>query len=111
MAVKVNYDTGKELYPDAYLRISKIICSSELVEHYVNGDDDELILKFEKVPKHIATVFVYPDREARMNNARALHYFGIEFPYDLEAGGNIYKKAYDALKKVERFKGEKMEDV
>jgi len=112
MAIKVNYDLGNEFYSDAYLVIKKIICSSENVESYETIEDSEdQILVFEKIPSHTATVFVYPDKEARDNNARALHHFGIEFPYDIDADGNIYKVAYAALKKVERFEGEKMEDV
>jgi hypothetical protein len=110
MAIKINYDDGNNFHPNAYLKIQKISCSSVENETYILKDDIEY-LKWNKIPEHVAYIFVYGDEEARKNNARPIHSFGIEFEYDLENGGNIYKCAYESLKKIERFKDEIIEDV
>tara|TARA_Y100000389_G_C17462068_1_gene522537 strand:+ start:2746 stop:3081 length:336 start_codon:yes stop_codon:yes gene_type:complete len=111
MAIKLNYEVGNDLYPGAYLKVQKIIGSSNTVESYETEPDGSQVLKMVSEPEHMANIFVYPDEEARRNNARPLHYFGIEFDYDLDSGGNIYKVAYTALKAVKRFKGEVITDV
>jgi len=111
MAIKMNYEVGNDLYPDAYLKVQKIIGSSNTVEEYELQPDNTEVLKLTSVPEHMANIFVYPDEEARRNNARPVHYFGIEFDYCPITGGNIYKDAYEALKNVKRFQGETMEDV
>jgi hypothetical protein len=69
------------------------------------------ILKFDKVPENIANVFVYPDLQSRLNNARPIHYFGIEFNYDYESELNVFEQAYSAVKLLERFKDEEILDV
>lgn len=111
MAIKVNYDLNGDLYPGAYVKVQKIVISSTAIERYEEGEDGSLILKFDKVPENIANIFVYPDKESRDNNARPIHYFGIEFKYDVESGENVYKSAYEALKNLERLKDENIEDV
>jgi hypothetical protein len=111
MAIKVNYSVGNDLYPGAYLKVQKIICSENMIESFEEQEDGTELLVYTKVPETIANIFVYPDEEARQNNARPLHYFGIEFKYDPESGENIYKAAYAALKNVKRLKDEVMEDV
>lgn len=111
MAIKVNYDLNGDLYPGAYVKVQKIVIGSAAIERYEEREDGSLILKFEKVPENIANIFVYPDKESRDNNARPVHYFGIEFNYDVESGQNVYKAAYEALKNLERLKDENIEDV
>ena len=111
MAIKVNYDLNGDLYPSAYVKVQKIVLSSTAVERFEENEDGSLILKYDKVAENIANIFVYPDEESRKNNARPVHYFGIEFNYDVESGENVYKAAYKALKNVERIKNETIEDI
>lgn len=113
MAIQVNYDlTGKEgeMYPSAYLRVQKVSLSSNMVERY-EEDGDNLVLTYDNVPENVAIVYVYSDAEARWKNARPVHFFGIEFEYDPDSGENVFKVAYEALKRLERFKDETIEDV
>lgn len=111
MAIKVNYDLNGDLYPGAYVKVQKIVLSSTEIEKFEELEDGTTVLKFVKVPENIANIFVYPDEEARRNNARPIHYFGIEFKYDIESNENVYTAAYDALKNVERLKDETIEDI
>lgn len=111
MAIQVNYDLNGDLYPGAYVKVQKIVLSSTEVERFEEQEDGTQILKFDKVPESLANVFVYPDLESRKNNARPIHYFGIEFTYDDESELNVYKQAYKALKLVERFKDEDIIDL
>jgi hypothetical protein len=111
MALKMNYEVNGDFYPGAYLQVKKIVLGSEFTERYEEQADGSLILKYDKRHENVASIFVFPDEEARLNNARPLHHFGIEFPYDVNGDENAYKAAYAALKKVERFKDEIIEDV
>lgn len=105
MALQVNYELNGDLYPGAYIKVQKIICTSTMVEEWYE-DKGNQILKFVKIPEHTAQIFVYPDKEARDNNARPLHYFGIEFDYDVNSNANIYTVAYEALKNVKKIASE-----
>lgn len=111
MAIKMNYEVNGDFFPGAYLQVKKIALASEFTERYEEQPDGSLLLKYDKRYDNIASIFVFPDAEARSNNARPLHHFGIEFEYDVESGENVYKTAYAALKNVERFKDEIIEDV
>lgn len=111
MAIKVNYDLTGDLYPGAYVKIQKIVLGSNTIEKFEIQEDGAEILKYHTVPECSAVVFVYPDAEARSNQARPIHFFGIQFDYDAESGINPYTIAYEALKNIERFKDESIEDV
>jgi hypothetical protein len=111
MAIKLNYDLSGDIYTDAYLKVQKIVLGERMNEQYVNQDDDTVVLTYQKEPETLAHIFVYPDQEARENNARPIHMFGIEFDYDINSGDNIYQVAYQALKAVERFQNVTIEDV
>lgn len=111
MALKMNYEVNGDFYPGAYLQVKKIVLASEFTERYEEQHDGSLLLKYDKRFENIASIFVYPDAEARANNARPLHHFGIQFPYDVNGNANIYNEAYNAIKKIERFKDEMIEDV
>ena len=111
MAIQVNYDLNGDLYPGAYIKVQKIVLSSTEVERFEEQEDGTSILKFEKVPESLANIFVYPDWESRKNNARPVHYFGIEFKYDDESETGVFKQAYAALKNLERFKDEDIVDL
>lgn len=111
MAIQVNYDLNGDLYPGAYIKVQKIVLSSAEIERFEEQADGTLLLKFDKLPENIANVFVYPDAESRNNNARPIHYFGIEFIYDVESELDVYKQAYAAVKRLARFKDEDITDV
>lgn len=111
MALKVNYDLNGDFYPDAYVKVQKVTGATAMVEEWVEDGKGNLILKYRKEPEHLAQIFVFPDEEARFNNARPLHHFGIEFEYDPQTGGNIYKAAYEALKNVKKISQEHYIDV
>lgn len=107
MALKLDYDFDGDIYPNAYLRIQKIVLGKSDQERLVN-EGDHLVSEWDTVEDSAAKVFVYGDEEARQNNARPIHMFGIEFDY---CGGDAYSEAYEALKHVERFKDCIIEDV
>lgn len=111
MAIKVNYDLNGDLYPGAYVKVQKIVLSSTEIERFEEQEDGTTILKFDKVPEHLANIFVYPDQESRLNNARPVHYFGIEFKYDETSELNVFQQAYEAVKHLERFKDEDILDI
>jgi hypothetical protein len=111
MAIQVNYDLSGDLYPSAYVKVQKIVLASAEIERFEEQEDGTTILKFDKVPENIANVFVYPDLQSRLNNARPIHYFGIEFNYDYESELNVFEQAYSAVKLLERFKDEEILDV
>jgi hypothetical protein len=111
MAIQVNYDLNGDLYPGAYVKVQKIVLNSTDIEKFEEQEDGTTLLKFEKVPENIANIFVYPDKEARLNNARPIHYFGIEFNYNVESELNVFEQAYFAVKRLERFKDEDIIDT
>lgn len=111
MAIQVNYDLNGDLYPGAYVKVQKIVLGTAEIERFEEQEDGTTILKFDKVPEHIANVFVYPDQQSRLNNARPVHYFGIEFKYDGESELNVFEQAYLAVKNLERFKNEDILDI
>jgi len=111
MALKMNYEVAGDFYPGAYLQVKKIVLATGFNERYEEQSDGSLLLKYEKSYENVASIFVYPDAEARDNNARPLHHFGIEFEYDPSKDTNAYECAYAALKNIERFKDEIIEDV
>lgn len=111
MAIQVNYDLNGDLYPGAYVKVQKIVLGSTEIERFEEQEDGTQILKFDKVPENIANIFVYPDEQSRKNNARPLHYFGIEFKYNVESELNVFEQAYSALKLLERFKDEDILDI
>lgn len=111
MAIKVNYDYAGDLYPGAYVKVQKIVLTSNTIEKFEEQEDGSQQLKYYTTPENSAFIFVYPDQEARSNNARPIHFFGIQFEYDADSGKNVYHVAYNALKNLERFKDETIEDV
>ncbi len=114
MALKVkNYEHGENIYPDAYVKIAKIITSIDDVETFVDQPDGSKILVYEKLPTTIAQVYAYADEVARKNNAIPFHHFAIEVPYDCQANPaeNIYSESYYALANLERFKNLTLENI
>lgn len=111
MAIQVNYEFGGDFYPNTYIKVQKIVLTTSTTEKFEIQDDGTEVLKYYVTPTTSAYIFVYPDRDARLNNARPLHFFGIEYAYDADSGENPYHVAYAALKNLERFKNETIEDV
>lgn len=104
MAQKVkNYElTDGTLLEEAYLKVQTIGISNtdyEFFENNPNWENDgiEQILKWVKRTESHATVFVWGDEVARKNNAIPLHWFKIDFNYDLSAHENVFEQAYKKL--------------
>lgn len=114
MAIVVkNYEHGDNIYPEAYLKIAKIMTSIDDVEAFKDQSDGSQLLVYEKVPMTIAQIYAFADNIARNNNAIPFHHFAIEVPYDTnsEIVENIFVESYKALKRVERFKDLIVEDI
>lgn len=104
MALQGNLELEDQIVSDAYFKIIKIISTSEDFEYFENVNDPERpdiaqILKWQKVYKNNATFYVYGSDMARKNNAHPIHWFTIEFEYDLDSEKNIYAQAYEWLAK------------
>lgn len=101
MAIKVNITFQEKVYPEAYIKINKIVTSNSDVEFYENQPDDTQILKWLKSPTHTANVLVYSDQEARSRNVIPIDQRRFDFDYDLVGTGfgmNIYAAAYNQFK-------------
>lgn len=111
MAIKSSYTFADGFYPEAYFIIRKISTGNSDEEYFETDENGFEYLAFKKQYETSAFVFVYADQEARLKNVRPLNAFGVEFEYDPETGGNIYKAAYEALKKTKTIEENLHEDV
>lgn len=98
MALKILYTHKGTQYPEAYLKISKVISANVDSEFYENQPDGSTLLKWISRPENIAFVTVFPDEDARRRNVRALESKGVFFDFDVKSDQNIYKAAYNSLK-------------
>lgn len=107
MAIKSNVviETNRERneYPEAYLKVVKVISSNTDYEFFENVDDPdnpEIHQKLSWVSRleNHATVYIWSDRVARANNVQPVHWFSYKFDLDFAKKSNIYEQAYDVLK-------------
>lgn len=104
MALKLkNYELPDEtILEEAYLKVQNIHTAIVEYEHLkpseVEGFDLETTWIKELESK--ANIFVYGDEVARKNGVAAVHWFPIEFNYDLSEWKNIYEQAYAKLKSL-----------
>lgn len=89
---------GGDIVDSAYLRIQNINTSNVDHEIYENipGTDDQKI-SWQSYIKSSATLYVWADEIARQNRTHPIHWFTIEFKYDLKDPRNIYEQAYDQI--------------
>lgn len=109
MAIKTKLllanDNGLEQeYPNAYLRIQKVVSAHADYEYFEKIDDPEQPdiaerLKWTDRYENSATVYVWADQIARENRAPTIHWFNIEFEWDPNKGG-IFEQAYEKLKSI-----------
>jgi len=104
MAIEANFETTEDFYPDAYIKVHKVMGAMNNVEKYIDDENGNLVLSYDKVPEHSAIVYVYPDKRARDHVAIPCHQYMFDFDYDVNDGTNIYKTAYKQIKASERFK-------
>lgn len=104
MALKVkNYKLPDESYlEEAYLKVQTLGVTNSDYEFFENTDNIEetgieQVLKWIKRIESHATVFVWADELARKNNAHPMHWFKIQFDYDLSLHENIFEQAYKKL--------------
>jgi len=111
MAVQGSFTFADQFYAEAYFIIRKISLGNSEEEYFETDENDFETLKFRKIIENMAYVFVYADADARNKYVRPIHAFGVEFKYDPETGGNIYKVAYEALKNTETIQQGLWKDV
>lgn len=111
MAIQTNYDYAEAFFPEAYLRIGKVMGGSSEEEYFEPDSYGNDVLKFKKKWEHAAYVFVYANEIARRNQVPPIYAFTVEFEYDPELGGNIYKEAYKAVKQSERLQEKILTDL
>lgn len=111
MAIKTSFVNMDMTYPEAYLMIKKITVGNSEQEYFYNDSAGNEVLGFEKMQHAEAFVFVYADEVAKSNGVAPIFGFGVEFNYDPESGGNIYKEAYTAVKNTERLQNSYWKDV
>lgn len=99
MAVKTQFTYQGEAYPNAYLRIKKIILGVGDIGELKDRPDGNLYEEMVKEYESHAFVFVYVDKEARDAGVPAITQFGIEFNYNQK--NNAWVDAYEALKNTE----------
>lgn len=99
MGLQTQYIYQGETYPNAYLRIKKIILGVGDVGELKEQPDGNLYEEMVKEYENHAFVFVYVDKEAREAGVPAITQFGIEFNYNGEE--NPWSAAYTALKNTE----------
>ena len=104
MALQGNLELDEQIYNDVYFKIQKIQTSSEDYEYFENVNDPEYPdiaqrLSWKKVYSNHATFYVWGSTEARKNNARPMHWFTVEFKYDIDSEKNIYVQAYEEYHK------------
>lgn len=107
MALKGTLELDEEIIEDVYFKIQKIQTSSEDHEYFENVNDPEhpdiaQRLSWKKVYNNSATFYVWGSEQARKNNARPIHWFSIEFPYDLNSTENIYVQAYKKYAEINK---------
>jgi len=109
MAIESNFTHENAIYPQCYIVIRRITLGPEYIETFEEIGNGDLQLKYNKVEKNIATVFVYPDAEAASKQVTPIHYFPIEFDYLSEDNRepNIYEYVYNILKKDPKFEDPK----
>lgn len=87
---------------EAYLRVQNVTTAIVDYEHLkpseVQGFDLET--EFVKKIETKANIFVFADKVARDNGVAAIHWFPIDFDYQLSTWSNIYEQTYYALKEI-----------
>lgn len=100
MAIKLSLDFQGAQYPEAYLKINKIISTNNDLEFYENLPDGTQILRWKKNPHNVASIVVYSDKGARDNNVIPLDHRLFEFKYNIQGyDENIFEVAYREFKK------------
>jgi len=104
MAIKIkNYELpDSTILEEAYLRVQNVTTAIVDYEHLQPSDKEgfELETTWIKKIETKANIFVFADEIARNNGVAAVHWFPIEFAYDLSEHSNIYEQAYKALKLI-----------
>lgn len=100
MGLKVkNFELPDEtILEEAYLKVQSISSVSADYEYFENLPDGSQKLQWVKKIESTALIYVYPDEGARDNRAQVIHWFQIEFKYELAEWSNIYEQAYNKLK-------------
>lgn len=88
---------------NAYFRVQSILTANQDYETLVPTDIPGFDLKsiWEKRVETTANIFVFGDKIAKENGVPAIHWFQINFDYDLSQWTNIFEQAY--LKLKEKF--------
>lgn len=104
MALKVkNYELSDgTLLEEAYLKVQSVGISNTDYEFFENNPNVELdgidqILRWVTRTESNATVYVWADEIARRNNAHPLHWFKVDFVYDLSIHENVFEQTYKKL--------------
>lgn len=104
MAIKLkNYELPDgTILDEAYLRVQNITTAIVDYEHLKPSEVDGFDLETEFIKKieSTANIFVFADKVARNNGVAAIHWFPIEFDYNLSEWSNIYEQVYESLKKL-----------
>lgn len=87
---------------EAYLKVQRIQCSLADYEFFEtvndpNRPDVDQELKWIKREENFATIYVYADKLARDNRVPPMHWFPINFHYDLSVYENVYEQVYNQL--------------
>jgi hypothetical protein len=104
MALKLkNYELPDgTILDEAYLRVQNITTAIVDYEHLKPSEVEGFDLETEFIKKieTNANIFVFADKVARDNGVAAIHWFPINFDYQLSVYANIYEQAYCALKEI-----------
>lgn len=111
MAIEASFTHHDMTFTKAYLMIKKIVLGNTDEEYFYPDSFGNEVLAFRKINEAMAIVFIYGDKIARENGVHPIHSFTVEFNYDIENGGNIYREAYSAVKNSELLNGLVWEDV
>jgi hypothetical protein len=87
---------------EAYIKVQNIYTAIVDYEHLKPSEIEgfELETTWIKKLESKANIFVFADELARKNSVAAIHWFPIEFDYQLSVYANIYEQAYKALKLI-----------
>jgi hypothetical protein len=101
LQIKVYTLPNGDILNDVYLKIQKIISTSEDYEFLENVDESEHI-KVTWLPKqkNELVAYIWADEIARRNQAAILHFLTGEFEYDMNSVYNIYEQAYQQINKI-----------
>lgn len=90
------------VFTDCYLKVKNTTIASNDYEFFEFTDNVEetgieQVLKFTKRLDSHATIFVWTDYQARLNNVPPIHWFKIDFNYELSTHENVFEQAYKKL--------------